>query len=224
MIRINKRSSRCSQRPPPQLELRRPQFSSQEPGRKRGRTEGKAAWGQLVNFPYDTFSKEKKHNRSRGCVLVTDWMNCCKFWQRSLLSLSSCSLSLLANDLTGSSSIELSSSSSAKAISLKDQQIHALSQLVIDKRDKTVMSCGYDNMLSRIRDGRGSYFFHGAGRGGERQGKKSTGRGGAGNPPFPTMRGGAGKGSKSAGWGGAGAGNMLRVSADWNHMLQQRKS
>ena len=31
-------------------------------------------------------------------------------------------------------------------------------------------------------------------RGGERQGKKSTGRGGAGNPPFPTMRGGAGKG------------------------------
>ena len=64
------------------------------------------------------------------------------------------------------------------------------------------------------RDGRGSYFFHGAGRGGERQGKKSTGRGGAGNPPFPTMRGGAGKGSKSAGWGGAGAGNMLRVSAD----------
>ena len=44
--------------------------------------------------------------------------------------------------------------------------------------------------------------------------KKSTGRGGAGNPPFPTMRGGAGKGSKSAVWGGAGAGNMLRVSAD----------
>ena len=60
----------------------------------------------------------------------------------------------------------------------------------------------------------GKLFFHGAGRGGERQGKKSTGRGGAGNPPFPTMRGGAGKGSKSAGWGGAGAGNMLRVSAD----------
>ena len=68
--------------------------------------------------------------------------------------------------------------------------------------------------VNRSRDGRGSYFFHGAGRGGERQGKKSTGRGGAGNPPFPTMRGGAGKGSKSAGWGGAGAGNMLRVSAD----------
>ena len=66
----------------------------------------------------------------------------------------------------------------------------------------------------KSRDGRGSYFFHGAGRGGERQGKKSTGRGGAGNPPFPTMRGGAGKGSKSAGWGGAGAGNILRVSAD----------
>ena len=70
------------------------------------------------------------------------------------------------------------------------------------------------NLTTCSRDGRGSYFFHGAGRGGERQGKKSTGRGGAGNPPFPTMRGGAGKGSKSAGWGGAGAGNMLRVSAD----------
>ena len=69
-------------------------------------------------------------------------------------------------------------------------------------------------VMMTIRDGRGSYFFHGAGRGGERQGKKSTGRGGAGNPPFPTMRGGAGKGSKSAGRGGAGAGNILRVSAD----------
>ena len=55
-------------------------------------------------------------------------------------------------------------------------------------------------------------FFTGQGR--ERQGKKSTGRAGAGNPPFPTMRGGAGKGSKSVGWGGAGAGNILRVSAD----------
>ena len=64
------------------------------------------------------------------------------------------------------------------------------------------------------RYGRGSYFCHWAGRGGEGLGKKSMGRGGAGNPPFPTMRGGAGKGSKSAGWGGAGAGNMLRVSAD----------
>ena len=74
-----------------------------------------------------------------------------------------------------------------------------------------IAACGGDE---DVRDGRGSYFFHGAGRGGERQGKKSTGRGGAGNPPFPTMRGGAGKGSKSAGWGGAGAGNMLRVSAD----------
>ena len=51
------------------------------------------------------------------------------------------------------------------------------------------------------RDGRGSYFFHGAGRGGEWQGQNSTERAGAGNPPFPTMRGGAGKGSKSAGWG-----------------------
>ena len=42
------------------------------------------------------------------------------------------------------------------------------------------------------RDGRGSYFCHGAGRGGEGLGKKSMGRGGAGNPPFPTMRGGEG--------------------------------
>ena len=79
---------------------------------------------------------------------------------------------------------------------------------------KSVSHCGRVIALVVCRDGRGSYFFHGAGRGGERQGKKSTGRGGAGNPPFPTMRGGAGKGSKSAGWGGAGAGNMLRVSAD----------
>ena len=47
------------------------------------------------------------------------------------------------------------------------------------------------------------------GRGGEGLGKKSMGRGGAGNPPFPTVRGGAGKGSKSAGRGGAGAGNIL---------------
>ena len=60
-------------------------------------------------------------------------------------------------------------------------------------------------------DGEAIFF---TGRGGEGQGQKSMGRGGAGNPPFPTMRGGAGKGSKSAGWGGAGAGNMLRVSAD----------
>ena len=56
-------------------------------------------------------------------------------------------------------------------------------------------------------DGEAIFF---TGRGGERQGKKSTGRVGAGNPPFPTMRGGAGKGSKSAGLGG----NILRVSAD----------
>ena len=67
------------------------------------------------------------------------------------------------------------------------------------------------NLYLYTRDGRGSYFFHGAGRGGERQGQKSTGRGGAGNPPLPTVRGGAGKGSKSAGRGGAGAGNILRV-------------
>ena len=60
-----------------------------------------------------------------------------------------------------------------------------------------------------FRDGRGSYFF--TGRGGEGQGQKSTGRGGAGNPPLPTDRGGGGKGSKSAGRGGAGAGNILRV-------------
>ena len=64
------------------------------------------------------------------------------------------------------------------------------------------------------RDGRGSYFFHGAGRGGEGQGQKSMRQGGAENPPFPTVRGRAGKGSKSAGQGGARAGNILRVSAD----------
>ena len=79
-------------------------------------------------------------------------------------------------------------------------------------------------------DGEAIFF---TGRGGEGQGQKSmgkveirafilprnfpavliifTGRGGAGNPPFPTVRGGAGKGSKSAGLGGAGAGNILRV-------------
>ena len=66
-------------------------------------------------------------------------------------------------------------------------------------------------MCQWIRDGRGSYFFHGAGRGGEGQGQKSRGLGRAGNPPLPTVRGGAGKGSKSAGLGGAGAGNILRV-------------
>ena len=55
------------------------------------------------------------------------------------------------------------------------------------------------------RDGRGSYFFHGAGRGGEGLGQKSMGQAGAGTPPFPTVRGGAGKGSKSAGLGGARA-------------------
>ena len=61
------------------------------------------------------------------------------------------------------------------------------------------------------RDGRGSYFFHGAGRGEARPKIYGAGRGGAGNPPLPTVRGGAGKGSKSAGRGGAGAGNILRV-------------
>ena len=50
------------------------------------------------------------------------------------------------------------------------------------------------------------------------------GQGEPGNPPFPTVRGGSGKGSKYAGQGGAGAGNILRVTADWNHMLQRRKS
>ena len=52
----------------------------------------------------------------------------------------------------------------------------------------------------------GSYFCHRAGRGGEGLGKKSMGRVGAGNPPFPTVRGGAGKGSKSAGGEGLGRG------------------
>ena len=52
----------------------------------------------------------------------------------------------------------------------------------------------------------GKLFFSRAEWGGERQGKKSTGQGGVGNPPFPTMRGGAGKGSKSAGRGEAGRG------------------
>ena len=53
--------------------------------------------------------------------------------------------------------------------------------------------------LVSYRDGRGSYFFHGAGRGGEGLGQKSMGRTGAGIPPFPTGGGGGGKGSKSAG-------------------------
>ena len=56
------------------------------------------------------------------------------------------------------------------------------------------------------RDGRGSYFFHGAGRG-----KAKNLRGGAENPPLPTVRGRPGDGSKSAGRGGTGAGNILRV-------------
>ena len=61
-----------------------------------------------------------------------------------------------------------------------------------------------EKLIVCIRDGRGSYFFHGAGQGGEGLGKKCMGRG---TPPFPTKRGGAGKGSKSAGQGGARAGN-----------------
>ena len=65
--------------------------------------------------------------------------------------------------------------------------------------------------MAVVRDGRGSYFFHGAGQGREGLGQKSMGPAGAGNPPFPAVRGGAGKGSKSAGLGGAGAGNILRV-------------
>ena len=56
------------------------------------------------------------------------------------------------------------------------------------------------NMEEVIRDGRRSYFFHGAGRG-----RACPKLYGAGNPPFPTVRGGAGKGSKSTGHGGAGA-------------------
>ena len=61
-------------------------------------------------------------------------------------------------------------------------------------------------------DGEAIFF---TGRGGEGQGQKSMGRGGAGNPPsLPTVRGEAGKGSQSAGRGGAGPENILRVSAD----------
>ena len=82
-----------------------------------------------------------------------------------------------------------------------------------------ILSCV--ELMVVTRDGRGSYFFHGAGRG---LSKNVWGGAGRGTPPFPTVWGGAGKGSKSAGRGGAGAGNILRVSADWNHMLQQRKS
>ena len=59
------------------------------------------------------------------------------------------------------------------------------------------------------RDGRGSYFFHGAGRGKAKNLRGGAGRGG--EPPFPTVQGGAGKGSKYAGLGGAGAGNILCV-------------
>ena len=49
------------------------------------------------------------------------------------------------------------------------------------------------------RDGRGSYFFHGAGQGGERQGKKSSGRGG--EPPLPHNAGRGGEGVKICGVG-----------------------
>ena len=75
-----------------------------------------------------------------------------------------------------------------------------------------ILGCTKSNVSQKkqtsIRDGRGSYFFHGVGRG-----KAKNLRGGAGRvpPPLPTVRGGAGKGSKSAGRGGTGAGNILRV-------------
>ena len=80
-----------------------------------------------------------------------------------------------------------------------------------NENDKQVQFLAAQNSCLELwsRDGRGSYFFHGLGRGGEGQGQKSMGRGGAGNPPFSTARGGAGKGSKSAGLGGAGAGNCV---------------
>ena len=102
----------------------------------------------------------------------------------------------------------------------KDLTINRLSNLINRNRSAAKISqvlCSniYVLMIYQYiiytRDGRGSYFFHGAGRGGEGLGKKCMGRGGAGNPPFPTVRGGAGKGSKSAGRGGAGEGNILRV-------------
>ena len=73
----------------------------------------------------------------------------------------------------------------------------------------SLIQCLLFQMLP-TRDGRGSYFFHGAGRGGARP--KIYGSGQGGEPPLPTVRGGARKGSKSAGLGGAGgAGNILRV-------------
>ena len=71
--------------------------------------------------------------------------------------------------------------------------------------------------MQYIRDGRGSYFFHGAGRAG--RGKAKNLRGGAGTPPFPTVQGRAGKGSKSAGRGGAGAENILRELIERHFVL-----
>ena len=88
MIRINKRTSRCSQRPPPQLELRRPQFSSQEPGRKRGRTEGKAAWGHFVNFPFSLLQGEETQQIQGLCAC--NCLNELASFGKDLLNLPSC--------------------------------------------------------------------------------------------------------------------------------------
>ena len=63
-----------------------------------------------------------------------------------------------------------------------------------------------------IRDGRGSYFFHGAGQGGARPKIYGARRGR--EPPPSHSAGQGGEGVKSAGRGGAGAGNILSVSAN----------
>ena len=61
-------------------------------------------------------------------------------------------------------------------------------------------------IVPTVGDGRGKFFLHGAGWG---KAKKLW----DGARP--------GKGSKYAGLGMAGAGNIMFISVDWNHMLQQ---
>ena len=53
-------------------------------------------------------------------------------------------------------------------------------------------------IVQQIRDGRGSYFFHGAGWGRERRGQKSMGQG---KPPLPHSAGRGGEGVKICGAG-----------------------
>ena len=81
-----------------------------------------------------------------------------------------------------------------KTLLFDDSKIHL--EIVFESGDK----------YEESRDGRGSYFFHGAGRGGERQGKKSMGRGGPGNPPSPQCGAGRGRGQNLQGWEGPGRG------------------